>query len=400
MEIQDTRENVKLIIIKLLIAIFGLGGTAIGSFLYNCSTYRIITNVVCIGVMVIVLEFLIEKKLCSGDENPASNLVRFFVLFAVFTVVSLLFPLFLVYGWCFLPIFLGLSLYSDKFTGFLSGVILLTSTVLIYGIDEKSVWVFLCYFIGGITVVSLFSELDESFKVVIPLIVSIIFQFLLIVLLGSVISDEKYSVSFFVIPATNMIVSAVMMLILLKRISYIILYETHDRYMDINDPEFELLSKLRDYNKKAYEDTLYTAVPSSKLAYNLKLNAEKCKACAYYHNIGMLEGDNSFADCERILIENEIPSEVINVIREYMTSSKLISKEAGVLLFAESVITSVGMAYEKYSNAEIDFKVFIPELIDKKVKSNILSESLLSFDDMRIITGTLIDESLFYDFLR
>lgn len=391
METQEIRENTNSILSKIIIFLIGpLFGIA-GSILYQNDLSEIVRNVIVLLIFSLLIIFMVEKGLCN-------NLRYYMGMLVLCGIAALLFGQFPFSGWCFLAVFVGLTLYSDKYIGLISGVMLLAMTMLITG--NTNYFSFLVYLIPGLLATVLFSELDENFHVVVPLIVTMLFQYLLLVLSEALLSNEKLNVGMFLIPAANITVSAIIILILLKRISYILIYESHDRYMDINDPEFELLSRLKEYSKSEYDHTVYTAVLCSKLAYRLKLNSEVCKACAYYHNIGVLAEENNYKNCETLLVENSIPEEVISLIREYLTSSKIISKECGVLLLADAVITSVGYIYEKDPSAELDFNMLINAIVDKKIDSGILDESLLSLSDMKTIRQALVDERLFYDFLR
>ena len=63
--------------------------------------------------------------------------------------------------------------------------------------------------------------------------------------------------------------------------------------MDINDPECPLLVELKNVSKPEYYHTIHTAYLCSRIALQLKLDDAVVKACAYYHKIGLLKGENN-----------------------------------------------------------------------------------------------------------
>ena len=77
--------------------------------------------------------------------------------------------------------------------------------------------------------------------------------------------------------------------------------------MDINDPECPLLVELKNVSKPEYYHTIHTAYLCSRIALQLKLDDAVVKACAYYHKIGLLKGENNWENAEQILAGNQIP---------------------------------------------------------------------------------------------
>ena len=67
--------------------------------------------------------------------------------------------------------------------------------------------------------------------------------------------------------------------------------------MDINDPECPLLVELKNVSKPEYYHTIHTAYLCSRIALQLKLDDAVVKACAYYHKIGLLKGENNSGEC-------------------------------------------------------------------------------------------------------
>jgi len=87
-------------------------------------------------------------------------------------------------------------------------------------------------------------------------------------------------------------------------------------------------------------------------------------------------------------------------LKEYLDGSEIKSREIAVLLFADTVISSIKYLFSKNKDTDIDYDKLINKIIDKKLESGILSNSRVSFEDMNIIRNALVDEKLFYDFLR
>lgn len=171
--------------------------------------------------------------------------------------------------------------------------------------------------------------------------------------------------------------------------------------MDINDPECKLLVELKAFSKEEYYHAIHTAYLCDRIAKRLMLDDAVVKACGYYHRIGMLKGENSWDNVNHILQEYHFPVEVQNVLKEYIDKSeKIISRETVVLLFCDTVISSISYLFSKDSKIEMDYQKIIGAIFKKKLESGIIDYSRLSFGELQEMKQILVEEKLYYDFLR
>ena len=171
--------------------------------------------------------------------------------------------------------------------------------------------------------------------------------------------------------------------------------------MDINDPECPLLVELKNVSKPEYYHTIHTAYLCSRIALQLKLDDAVVKACAYYHKIWLLKGENNWENAEQILTGNQIPLRVRELLKQYLSpAEQLVDREVIVLLFADTVISSIDYLFSKDKNVQLDYQKLIQTIYKRKMESGILDHSEISLGDLQKMKQILVDERLYYDFLR
>lgn len=171
--------------------------------------------------------------------------------------------------------------------------------------------------------------------------------------------------------------------------------------MDINDPECPLLVELKNVSKPEYYHTIHTAYLCSRIALQLKLDDAVVKACAYYHKIGLLKGENNWENAEQILAGNQIPLRVRELLKQYLSpAEQLVDREVIVLLFADTMISSIDYLFSKDKNVQLDYQKLIQTIYKRKMESGILDHSEISLGDLQKMKKILVDERLYYDFLR
>lgn len=61
----------------------------------------------------------------------------------------------------------------------------------------------------------------------------------------------------------------------------------------MNDPEYVLLTDLKQYSKKAYYHAVHTAYFCEKIARKIGADEMLAKAGGYYHKIGRMRGEGN-----------------------------------------------------------------------------------------------------------
>lgn len=323
---------------------------------------------------------------------------RFTIIYLISLGGSILFPMLPIGGWPYLAVFVGLMLFSNQMIGFLSGSTLLMISILIQGGSGAS---FFVYFISGFVGIMVFSYVNETFRIWLPLFVSLVILLVCLSIQEVLYANEVLSLSMFAIPAVNLLVSVILLLILLKFFSFSIIYRERDIYVDINDPECPLLVELKNFSKEEYYHAIHTAYLCDRIAKKINYDDALVKACGYYHRIGTIKGENTWKNAEEILRENKFPAEVQRVLKEYLDSGeRILSKETVLLLFCDTVISSIHYLFSKEPKAELDYQKIINTIFKKKLESGMINYSGASFGELQEMKKILVEEKLYYDFLR
>lgn len=396
---EKNRRKDKLSDILILMVTATLTGAS--SYFYGNTLYETIRIVLLVVLMAGMTVFAIEiskiHKLLMFDNEE--NFWRFLIVYLIFLVGSVLFPLLPAAGWPFLAAFVGLLLFSNQIIAICSGSTLLMITVLLgktYTIES-----FLVYFVAGLTAVFLFSCINETFKVGIPLCMSILVQFLCLCIQEVLMVNETLHIEMFLIPFANILVCLILMLIILKIFSFVIIYRNQDRYMDINDPECPLLVELKNYSKDEYYHAVHTAYLCDRIAKKLNLDDNAAKAAGYYHKISLLEGDNNWENTCMVLEEYNFPEKVHEILKEYLNEKeRIVSKETVILLFSDTVISSIHYLFSKDKTAQLDYEKLIQAVFKKKEESGMIKYSHITLRELEEMKKILTEEKLYYDFLR
>ncbi len=375
--------------------------SGVAAFLYGNTMEEIVKIIILIFASTGCLVFVMEKSRIQGDFlfDNGENMWRFTVLYFLFLSGSVIFPLLPAGGWPFLAAFTGLMLFSSQLIAVCGGSNLLLISLLLCSSAQTDL--FVIYFISGVAGILLFSGLDERFKVGLPLMISLLVQFVCLCIHEVLTVNEVLNPDMFLIPVVNIMVNLILILILLKFFSFSIIYRTRDTYMDINDPECPLLVKLKEFSKEEYFHAIHTAYLCDRIAGKLDLDAAAAKAGGYYHKIGILRGENSFENAKLVLEEYRIPDKVMEILKEYLNKDeKIVSKETAVLLISDTVISSISYLFSKDANARLDYEKLIQAVFSKKVESGILNHNKISIGELEEMKKILMEEKLYYDFLR
>lgn len=377
-------------------------GTGAAAFLYGRTLIEtagiVILALMGAGGLLFAMEQSAEADSFLFDNKE--HLWRFFVIYLICLAGSMLFPMLPAGGWPYLAVFVGLMLFSNQLIGVFSGAVLLMISCLLSTTADSYIQFFV-YFTGGLVGIIVFSYINVSFKVGLPLLVSLMVQMVCLSIQEVLYVNEKLMASMFLIPAVNLLVCLILLLVFLKYFSVSIIYKNRDRYMDINDPECPLLVELKNKSKEEYYHAIHTAYLCDRIAKRLKLDDAVVKACGYYHRIGTLIGENSWENVQGILEENHFPQRVKEVLKEYIDKTEImISKETIILLFSDTIISSVNYLFSKDPQIQLDYPKMIEGIFKKRIESGMIDHSDLTFGELQEMKNILVEEKLYYDFLR
>lgn len=398
----EKKDHISRIFQEIVLFVLTGVGTGLAAWLYKKPVIEISGIVILVLPGICGVIFSIEQSV-ETDAFLFDNrfhLWRFTVLYLISLAGSLVFPLLPVGGWPYLAVFIGLMLFSNQTIGIFAGTVLLIITGMLHGGPECCVSFFV-YFVGGLVGIIVFSYVNTSFKVGLPLVISLMVQMVCLSVQEVLYVNEQLKMQMFMIPAVNLLVCLILLLVILKYFSFSIVYKNQDLYMDINDPECTLLVELKSVSKEEYYHAVHTAYLCDRIAKRLNLDDAVVKACGYYHRIGILKGENTWENLQLIMEENHFPQRVREILKEYVDRSELmISKETIVLLFSDTIISSINYLFSKEPQIQLNYPKVIEGIFKKRIESGVIDRSNLTFGELQEMKEILVEEKLYYDFLR
>lgn len=372
----------------------------VGSRLYQPDTDALIRNTVMVmtGTGIIIYAYLFSEVTGLFIYRNEGKYGKFAFVYLASLAASAVLPCLPETGWPFLVIFVLLGVFSNDITGMASGSVCLLLAVNFSGGDMTVFWL---YFISGLAGILMFSNLNDDFLVGLPVIISLLVLILCLTANIVLFSNEQLTVDQFTIPALNLVICCVLLLIILKAFSSSVIHKDQEKYMEINDPECPLLVQLKDMSKDEYYHAIHTAYLSDRIARRLQLDDAAAKACGYYHRIGKLKGENTWENVSAICDEYHFPANTKRILKEYVDGAeKVVSKETIVVLFADCIVSSILYLFQKDPKAQLDYKQLIDTVFKKKLETDELWSNEISLAQINEMKKIFVEERLYYDFLR
>ena len=401
MEDREKYLHLRNVFINIVVFFVALVVITLSSFLYTKDMTQIIRNAVisciCLGTVIFLLTEARIKH--TFQEDNEEHPLRFAVSFLLSTVLAVLLPILPTTGWPYVVIFITLTLFSNTLVGIVSSSYLLMISVLLT--PDADINTFCLYFVSGIICSILFQKLDEEFKIAYPLLLSVMVMLLCEMANVVLFVNETLHWELLIIPAVNVLVSSILILIILKIYGQLIVFKFRDRFLLINDTECPLMVELKEKQPELYLHTVHVAYLSDKLATALFLDCDCVKTMSYYYKIGILQGDANFENVMALIEDYEFPSVTYGYLKDVIENpNRPATKEAFVVLIAEMIISSVEYLYAKNPEKEIQYDHIITALLKKKIESGFALKCGITYGDAEIVKQILLEEKLYYDFLH
>ncbi len=388
------------IIFSAVIVLMGLAWTGFCAYMLHADVVSFCRNMLLslIVSFLIIFSFLITAQRNGLYFWNEGRFIRFSI------VISIAFVFLAFIGevpYLIAPISL-LGVVLTLFSGSVCGVISYSAMVLHYSIlNGLSVPQVIVLLMAGLLGAILFMNLQNGFRYAGSLFAYLVADFVLYSLFfvitqtGTVFGDAVlYSV-------IRLFTVGILVLAVLKFIGKFHYYKDIDFFSMINDPEYELLTRLKEINKDAYFHAVHTAYLADRIAKKINCNAALAKAGGYYHKIGLLQGNDSIQNTILVGAAHEFPKALIRVLKEYgIKNMPSVSKEAAIVQFCDAMISSVAYMFKKDSNAVLNYEKIVDVIVRKKMDSGDLQHCELTMEDLCEIKKGLLEEKLYYDFLR
>lgn len=350
-----------------------------------------------------VLDYLLADARLHNtlSYDNADHPGRFVPVYLLCLAAAMVMPQMSFLVWPYAAVFVVLSFFSCAQVGFYAGAYLLAMSVMLSGDADPGV--FFMYLMSGAVAVAMFSHLDEELRVSAPIGVTLLLQSVFVFAYHFLFLHSKLRLDTIAIPLINLAVTGILLFVSTHIFAMSIIRKDTDRYMDINDPEFSLLSALKQKDREEYFRAIHTAYLAERIAADLSLDVKRIKSCAYYHRIGSLDGDpSSWEGIEHYFDEFEFPEEACALIREYLRIpfDGVRSKEATVVMFCELIVAKLMEIFQKDKDTHVEYDELIDRAFDSRLSSGMLNRSDLSIYEFDRMKALLKREKLYYDFLR
>ena len=401
MEDREKYIHLRNVFINIVLFFVTLVVVTASSFFYTRDITQVIRNgvisCICLGTVIFLLTEARIKH--TFQEDNEEHPLRFAICFLASALLAVLVPILPTTGWPYAAIFITLTLFSNTLVGIVSSsFLLLISVLMTNGADVNT---FCLYFVSGIICSLLFQKLDEDFKIAYPLMLSVMIILLCEVANVVLFVNETLHWELLIIPAVNVLVSAILILIILKIYGQLIVFKYRERFLVINDTECPLMVELKEKQPEVYLHTVHVAYLSDKLATALNMDGHYVKTMSYYYKIGILQGEATYENTVTTIEEYEFPAITYEYLKDVIENQNCPNtKEAYVVLIAEMIISSMEYLYNKNPNKEIQYDQVITALFKKKMESGFPRKCGITFGEAEIVKHILLEEKLYYDFLH
>lgn len=375
-------------LISILVAAVGIGGICL---MRQTSQEVMLSNMVLGVAGVMILGFFARQAYIEQemDYDNGEHYHRFWFCFLIGLACAFMCAFLPVAGWPFVTVFVLLALFGNMSMGILGASVLLSISVALCGAEAVT---FLLYFLTGVFAVSLFRNMDDSFKIgsrmFLTLLCLVLCETAGIVLLA----NERLSLELLVIPVVNIFISGILLLGILKLFFSLVVYKNRETYLELYDTENAILTEYRKRSRSDYMHGVHTAYFCELIAQKLSLNEEDLKCACYYHRIGK--------ENPELLEKHLFPPSVQAILREYIAGKPIRQKETAVLVCADTIVNSIQYLLSKGQEKSLDYDYIVDNIFKRFAETDTFGQCNITMKELKIVQNIFKEEKLYYDFLR
>lgn len=335
------------------------------------------------------------EKLFRYDISE--HMWRFYVIYMFSVLITGLLPLLPYTGWIFPALGLALALFSNSRIGIVSVGILISFAVML---SDAPIYVWMLYFVISVVCIILFERLDVKYET--GLRMGIVMMLYTVCLFGMEIflMEDTIELESFMIPCISLFANFILFSMTLRMYSVWVVHKQKDIYAIINDQEYDLIKEYKE-DAELYYNAIHTAYFCEKIARKLNMDVDLAKAGGYYHKIIPEKAKKEEVSIQEICDRYQFPKEVGQLLVEYTDKSiPLHKREATVVLYADTMVSSIMYLFRKDSKMEPDYQAIAASIFKRKYESGVLRHSEISMNDLRVMEKIFAGEKLYYDFLR
>lgn len=336
-----------------------------------------------------------KDTLLYDNKEHLWRFVTVYTLGLCFTAVS---PYLSYQVWPVIVLAVALSLTANGVIGMTAYVLFMLMIALLYG---QPAYVFYTNILVGLIAITMFKDLDEEFHYMGAWVTSCVSLFVCENAFYLLFENTRPSLDQYVFLLMNVCVSGICLLFLLKYYSKRVVHVYRDKYQEINDPEFKLLVECKKRNPKAYYHAIHTAYFCDKISQRIGADPYLSKALGYYSQCSVFR---ELAETENVgdfMTDCQFPPELIQCLHELNGErGPLQKKEVVIAYFADAVVSSIRLFYEKNKDTRLDHPQMIQLIFKRKMESGVLKSCNLTLKELEDMKNLFIEENLYYDFLR
>lgn len=387
-------------VLSILLALSAVIGTLLISlFVYKINTGYLLRNSVFVVFYALGLIYIyfycahFGKLEYDNNEHP----LRYFLSFFVCIIITNLFPLIDIKVWFFVGMAVTMALFSNSLIGIysVSGMIIYSSLLA----GNPSIVIFFVYFLSSIMAIMFFQDIEHNFNFSLSIFSAMLIMFVLETAGFILLANTELNAEQFVMPIVNMVVNSLILFFVLKFFNQSVSNKYRNKYLIINDQEYKTFTELREKSEEEYFRCVHTAYLAERMAALMNCDINLTKTIAYYHRI---KNVFKFSDeqCIEYLEINEFPPEAVEKLKEYFQSEELTSKETGIVYLCDLFICTIMTAFKADAKANLNYSELVKSLLKKEFNKPVLSNSLITRQDLNHINDVFLKETLYYDFLR
>lgn len=355
-------------------------------------TDRMLCHIVLVVLGIGIVGFLQRSGMVSEtlDYDNGKHIFRFWVCFLAGLLGAFVCVFLPAAAWPFLPLFVLLALFSNLSTGALAGAVLLFVPVCLTGSGAE---VFLLYLVSGLFGAALFQRMKNDFKTGLPLLFSL--ACLLVCLTAGTVLTANVRPGFehFVVPVVNLVISGILLFGILKYFFAKTIYSYRDNYLELNDPQNDILAQLKQRDRSAYLKGVHTAYFCERIANRLSMNADALKCAAYYCGMG--------ERLQELLEEHSFPPEAVRILEDYAKGRRAVRyKETAVLMASDDIVSMVSSLVSRKKDKPIDYDPEIDSVFQGYYDEGVFHQCDISVRELQVMKRIFKEEKLYYDFLH
>lgn len=383
----------------LLFAVCIIGCVAL-YFIYDMNDIRALQMLVLciIGLLTSIFAFNAGGAYNTLFSDNINHPERFYVAFMLMMAIVILLPAMPAVAWPVVIIYVLLTILGNVPSGISAGSVCLLMAAMSQGASAYA-YAYV-YLFCGIAASVLVSHIDEEFKTTLPVF---IIELMLFMGLGVTIVTtlSTISIEILIYPVVNATVTLIFLVFFMKLYSAKVVFKKRDNYLELNDPECQLLTRLKTISPEDYHKTVHIVYFCDRVSAAVGLDAQIVKCAGLYHRIGVILGAYNWENTKAVCTEGGIPQDVLDILEEFEDASVPMRRaETTVLYMADCVVNSIQFLFTRNKDFKLDYADIVEAIFKQKYDAGVFKTSELSLSQYEKMKTVFKEEKLYYDFLR